>query len=491
MNLLTSLILVISLLVVLVFLIYIAKLNLEKELREKDKFLSALHKLYGIMVSLVTLEETAQKLTDAIAFELGFQAGVLSLIDDKTGTLKRVAVSHTPAGLIGIRMLPVPYKAIGIPLDYYDNIIIRAIHEKKPQVTKRMYDLFTPRLQAALVDRLQRLMNIKTSFIYPIFSKDKVIGAMIFSISGDEKEISPSQKESIRRIIDVVGLVIDRVYLYEELARTSKSLEQANLKLRQLDKLKDDFVSVTSHELRTPMTAIRSYAWMALNKADINLTEKMKKYLSRVIVSTDRLINLVNDMLNVSRIEAGKIEINPRAFDINELVNEVIDEVRPRALERGITLFVMADKILRVFADEDKVHEVLLNLVGNSLKFTQSGETITISFFSDGQVVETSVRDTGSGIAQEDLSRLFQKFGRLDNSYVSLSSAGGTGLGLYISKSLIELMHGKIWVKSEGLGKGATFTFSLPLASQEVLREAKKYQIRAEGEAKELEPVAI
>lgn len=477
--------------VILVMGIWWLRQKIRDELKEKTRLLSVLHKLYTIMISLVTLEETAQKLTDAIAFELGFKAGVLSLVDESTQSLKRVAVSQTEAGKIGIKMLPVPYKSIGTPLNYDGNLLIKALREKKPQMTTNMYDLFIPNLSPELAARLQSVMGITTSMVYPVFSKDKAIGTMIFSISGNEKDISNIQKEGMKRILEVVGLVIDRVYVYEKLAKTSESLRLANRKLEELDQLKDDFVSVASHELRTPMTAIRSYAWMALNRPDISLSEKMKKYLSRTLISTERLINLVNDMLNVSRIESGRVEIKPAVFDISALVEDVMTEVGPKAAEKTLHLQVNKAQIPQVFADQDKVHQVLLNLIGNSLKFTQNGGLISASFFTDGQIVEVAIKDNGVGISQDDLGRLFKKFGRLDNSYVAAATSGGTGLGLYIARSLVELSGGKIWATSEGLGKGTTFTFSLPVATPAILSQAEKFTRKVEGEAKVLEPVAI
>lgn len=240
-------------------------------------------------------------------------------------------------------------------------------------------------------------------------------------------------------------------------------------KLEFVDKIRDDFVSIASHELRTPMTAIRSYAWMALHKSDMALSKKLEKYLVRILISTERLINLVNDLLNVSRIEARKIEINPEALDLISITKDVVDEVYySKSVSKDIKFTILESKLPKVFAEPERLREVLLNLMGNSVKFTPSGGTITISFFTDGKVVETSIKDTGVGILKEDLGRLFQKFAKLDSSYVSISTSGGTGLGLYISKNLVELMHGKIWASSEGLGKGTTFTFSLPVASDKI-----------------------
>lgn len=250
-------------------------------------------------------------------------------------------------------------------------------------------------------------------------------------------------------------------------------------KLEFVDKIRDDFVSIASHELRTPMTAIRSYAWMALHKSDMALSKKLEKYLVRILISTERLINLVNDLLNVSRIEARKIEINPEALDLISITKDVVDEVYySKSVSKDIKFTILETKLPKVLAEPERLREVLLNLMGNSVKFTPSGGTITISFFTDGKVVETSIKDTGVGILKEDLGRLFQKFAKLDSSYVSISTSGGTGLGLYISKNLVELMHGKIWASSEGLGKGTTFTFSLPVASKELVSHAEDFNVR-------------
>lgn len=241
----------------------------------------------------------------------------------------------------------------------------------------------------------------------------------------------------------------------------------ADLKQDYSDSVKDEFVSIVSHELLTPMTAIRSYAWMALHKSDMKLSEKLEKYLVRILISTERMIKLINDLLNVSRIAANKLEINQESVDMIPVVKDVFDEVYySKSQDKDINFNILEQSLPKVLADPEKLREVLLNLIGNAVKFTPSGGKIAISFFTDGKVLEVSVKDSGVGISREDLGRLFTRFGRLDNSYVSFSTSGGTGLGLYISKNLIELMNGRIWASSEGTGKGTTFTFSLPVASR-------------------------
>jgi signal transduction histidine kinase len=265
------------------------------------------------------------------------------------------------------------------------------------------------------------------------------------------------------------------VTLQEEVEKATHDLQVANEKLKDLDKLKDEFVSVASHELRTPMTAIKSYLWMALAGRGGELTEKQKYYVDRAYISADRLIRLVNNMLNVSRIESGRIEIELEKLDISRLARDVVDEVTPRANELGIRVTCHEQKDLpEVLADPDKIKEVLINLIGNSLKFTPKGGSIEINFNVKNDMVETSVSDTGKGIAKEDMPKLFKKFGLIEGSYASTQQDGGTGLGLYITWNIILLHHGTIKAESEGLGKGATFTFSLPIFKEEDLAKIKK-----------------
>lgn len=337
------------------------------------------------------------------------------------------------------------------------------------------------------------VQKIKSVIISPITISKKLYGVCILGSEKEFKKISLDERELIDMLSNLISLSFRLQDTQNSLTQITQEVYKANAQLHQLDKLKDDFVSVASHELRTPMTAIRSYAWMVLNRPDIPISEKMRRYLDRVLVSTERLINLVNDMLNISRIEGGRIEVSPKEFDMRILVKDVVEEVSVKASERSIKLEIEETQVPMVFADPEKVHEVLLNLIGNSMKFTPSNGEINIHFFSDGIMLEVTVKDNGVGISKEDLSRLFKKFGRLDNSYVSMATSGGTGLGLYISKSLIELMKGKIWATSDGQGTGSSFTFSLPVATAQVLKEAEKYVIKPDGGevAKPLERAVI
>lgn len=304
--------------------------------------------------------------------------------------------------------------------------------------------------------------------------------------------LSPEMAVAISNSLSYDKIKKFNVLLYDEVKKATSDLEKANIRLKQLDKLKDDFVSIASHELRTPMTAIRSYAWMALHRSDVPLSKNLEKYLARILLSTERAINLVNDMLNVSRIEAGRIEINPSAVDLISLIKDIVDETYySKSQEKNIQFAVLEKPIPKVFADPEKLRQVFLNLVGNALKFTPNGGKIIFDFFTDGKVVEISVSDTGVGISKDDLSKLFHKFARLDSSYTATAASGGSGLGLYISKNLVELMHGKIRVRSEGMGKGTTFTVTMSVATPDLMIHAGEYAVKPVGEVKGLETVAV
>lgn len=366
-------------------------------------------------------------------------------------------------------------------LDLHKVIVFDDLEEGELKESMRRLDIY-----------FAKVLHVNNDIIGFLILGDKASGEIyseqdlkVFDILSPELSIAIQNAESYEKIR------MFNITLGQEVKKATLDLQTANSRLKELDRLKNDFVSIASHELRTPMTAIRSYLWMVLKRPDIKLSEKMQKYLSRAYISTERLINLVNDMLNVSRIESGSIEIRPREFDIQSLIEEIVSMVLPKAGEKNVSIQLVKGKIPTVFADPDKVTQVVLNLLGNALKFTPVNGKITITFFTDGKVVEVSIHDTGVGISKDDLSKLFQKFGRLDNSYAAAATSGGTGLGLFISKALIDLMHGRIWATSEGAGKGSTFTFSLLIVTPEILAESEKYYKKPIGVAKELEQVYI
>lgn len=230
-----------------------------------------------------------------------------------------------------------------------------------------------------------------------------------------------------------------------------------------LEKSKDEFISIASHELRTPMTIIKSYIWMLENSKYGSLTDKQKDYLAKAKNGVERMLNMINDTLNTSKIDQGGLQLKIEELDIRRYLDGVTQDFSIKAGEKGLGFSVeIGQGCQYVFADRGKLQEMLVNLLGNSIKFTTTGWIkLAVTNQSDG-FLRFTVTDTGKGIDPQDVKRLFHKFGRIDNSYQTIAESGGTGLGLYIVKNMVETMGGEVGVASEGLGKGSTFWFTLP-----------------------------
>lgn len=240
----------------------------------------------------------------------------------------------------------------------------------------------------------------------------------------------------------------------------------------QVDRLKSEFVANVSHELRTPMTSIKGYVEILLMGAAGALTEQQAQFLQTVKWNTERLSVLVDDLLDLSRIESGRVSLSLAPLDLREMINEVINDARNRSGREGKNLQISLESAPRLpFAvgDRERVRQILANLVSNSVNYTPSGGQITIILHQEGEQLQVDVRDTGIGIAPDAQKRIFQRFYRGEDPLV-LASAG-TGLGLAIARTLVEMHHGRIWFESSGVaGEGSCFSFTLPAhQNQEVV----------------------
>jgi PAS domain S-box-containing protein len=253
----------------------------------------------------------------------------------------------------------------------------------------------------------------------------------------------------------------DNVIGFLHLARDITEKKRYEQRLKELDQMKSAFVSNVSHELRTPLTAIKASADNMLDRLLGDLNEKQVGYLTRIKSNTDRLARLISDLLDLSTIEAGKINLRLMNLPLVALVREAVESLRPVATEKLIHLkIVSADPKAIAWADRDKVIQVLMNLIGNALKFTPPRGKVTVAVTKNAAAwMQISVTDSGPGIPVEEVSNVFGRFYQIDRAGKQKSQ--GTGLGLAISKALVEMHGGKIWVESE-VGKGSTFYFTLP-----------------------------
>jgi signal transduction histidine kinase len=247
-----------------------------------------------------------------------------------------------------------------------------------------------------------------------------------------------------------------------ELEATYRELEASHARLREVDQLKSDFLGNVSHELRTPLAAVKGYVDNLLDGVAGPLTEKPRHYLGRVRDNADRLGRMVSDLLDLTRIEAGKIELAPQSLPVADLVSDALDGLRHIADERRVQVTVDVPVCPPVWADPDKVHQVLTNLLANAVKFSPPGGLVSVTVADEGAgLVRFTVRDTGPGIPSADRERVFDKFYQVGR--VGGERPPGTGLGLTIARHLVELHGGRVWVE-DAPGRGAAFVVLLPAA---------------------------
>jgi len=241
------------------------------------------------------------------------------------------------------------------------------------------------------------------------------------------------------------------------------ALAESERSLTELDRQRSGFVSLASHQLRAPLAAIRGYSSLMLDGDMGKLPAAARLGVERIYRSAGTLVGIVDDYLDVSRLELGGMKYVFEAVDLRELVEEVVEELRPIIDGSGVPFSFQAeahDAGYRTTADHDKLKQVIANLIDNSVKYTPSGSvTVTLSFDHAAQTIRLEVRDTGIGIDPEALPSLFRKFSRADNA--SRMHIHGTGLGLYVAKEIVDAHHGSIAVASSGEGKGSTFTVEL------------------------------
>jgi len=254
----------------------------------------------------------------------------------------------------------------------------------------------------------------------------------------------------------------------ERLKEYAAELEKANQELRKIDEIKSEFVSVASHELRTPLSSIKNAVQLILKGKTGEINENQTKFLSMAERNINRLTNILNDLLDLSRIESGKISINFQEIDLRSPIEFIQSSFKSQTDGKTIQLKMdVPAELLPVYGDREKIEQILTNLIGNAIKFTPEGGEISISakpFHGNKDMVAISVRDSGTGIPEDQLGKVFEKFYQVEGSLER--TVGGTGLGLAITKGLVEAQYGKIWVESE-LGKGSTFTFTLPVSEGE------------------------
>ncbi|MEW5907680.1 MAG: ATP-binding protein [Patescibacteria group bacterium] len=296
----------------------------------------------------------------------------------------------------------------------------------------------------------------------------------------------------------LVRSVLKEVRSREEIEKLAKELEKANVRLKELDQAKSEFVTIASHQLRAPLTAIKGYASMILEGTFGQAPEKIKMPLDRIFQSSNRLVTLINDFLNLSRIERGKMEYTFQKFDLKAELVEIVDEFKASLIERRKSLDLSfsaekeKDQDYTIMADQEKIHQVISNLIDNSIKYTKQG-FVKVSLYKDTarDKIMVKIQDSGMGMDKDTLSRIFEKFTRAGDKVFQVHTEG-LGLGLFVAKEIMKIHDGNMWAESEGVNKGSIFYIEFPVKfltpeeKQKIEEEQREREQNIEGFVKKI-----
>jgi GAF domain-containing protein/anti-sigma regulatory factor (Ser/Thr protein kinase) len=415
------------------------------ELTRSVDELTALSDVGRALSSTLDLETVLQTIV-LRANELTGTAGCTIWEYDELRAEFRLRASHY-ADQGDAALLQAPSRVMTIPRG--QGVTTRVMEQRQPV---QIHDITTARdyespIRQPLIEAGHRaLLGV------PLLSEDEVIGVLAVTRK-TPGEFEPEIVRLLTTFATQSALAIQNARLFLEIEDKSRQLEAAS-------QHKSEFLANMSHELRTPMNAILGFSEVLAEGMFGEINEKQAEYLRDILESGRHLLSLINDILDLSKIEAGRMELEPTDFDLPGAIDNALTLVRERAGRRGITLGREIDeRVGMIRGDERKVKQVLLNLLSNALKFTPEGGRIDVrAAVSDG-MVEVSVADTGVGIAPEDQEAVFEEFRQVGTADKKVE---GTGLGLALSRKFIELHGGRIWIKSQ-LGEGSTFTFTLPV----------------------------
>ncbi|HPQ80988.1 MAG TPA: HAMP domain-containing sensor histidine kinase [bacterium] len=450
----------------------------ERKLETRNRELMALQRMSSTVRSAIALDDVIDRLIAGILEGLGFETAVLLLFDSNAG----VATVHAPRRTERLSAIE---SEIGrgvdhmrIPLNSISPLVMQDIGRHRIIFRRRLSELaagLSDFVTQEQCDAIQERIGARRIVVMPVVVEREALGALI----GFAREpfVEEEQVSTMEAFADQSALSLEAAVLIDRLRKLNERLEEAN-------RVKSEFLATMSHELRTPLTAIIGFSELLMEGVMGELNEEQREGLVEVLHNASDLLELINSLLDLTKIESGKMRLEVGSFDLAEACRRVLSVIAPLAQRKGQRLDVeMPDALPPMVGDERKVQQILLNLVGNANKFTPDGGTISFSVklfrsrreieegaswldrigeglnaFSSG-AVEIVVRDDGMGISKEHLDRIFEMFHQADGS--ATRSFGGTGVGLALAKKFVEMHGGLIWVESE-LGKGARFVVVMP-----------------------------
>ncbi len=315
------------------------------------------------------------------------------------------------------------------------------------------------------------IFDVEHFVLTPILTQGNISGILFVGNRSNASAITEGDEELISVLANQIGQALENARLFEQAYGASQALEtkvqertkQLALALEEvseINKMKSEFISAVSHELRTPLTSIKGYASLLITGKLGVVPEAVKERLEKINTHSDNLVKMINNLLDIARIESGRVEMKMEKCDITSIIETAHDMLTPQMKEKNLRWETdVGAGVPELILDKHQVERVFINLVGNAIKFTPENGTITIRVCHDPHAATIEVSDTGIGVSEADLHKLFDEFYRVDNEINQ--NVKGTGLGLSLVKKIVDIHKGKIWVTSE-LNRGTTFHFTLP-----------------------------
>ncbi len=420
---------------------HLETIRLTEELQKRAAELESVAKLSTTASTVLDPDELLQSVVDLAKESFGLYHAHIYLANEAWNTL----LLASGAGEVGRAMVAEQH---AIAMDAEKSLVARAARERAALIVNDVQ---------AEPDFLPNPMlpRTRSEMAVPMIVGGNVIG--VFDVQSERVGDFTAEDANIyTTLTSQVSVALQNARLYQEQAATV-------VQLRELDRLKSSFLANMSHELRTPLNSILGFSDVMLEELDGPLTENMSNDLKLIQKNGQHLLHLINDVLDMAKIEAGRMNLNPEKFSVQETFEEVTSITSTMASEKNIALFIESDsdQEVQIVADRTRIRQVMINLVNNAIKFTDTGKISIRATRRDDRVL-IAVRDTGIGIPPDKLEAVFQEFTQVDTT--TTRKVGGTGLGLPISRKLIEMHGGRLWAESTGVeGEGSTFFVDIPV----------------------------
>lgn len=430
------------------------------ELAARNKTLALLRKLDEISLATLSRKEMAAQMAAAIAEALGYDVVAIATPSQPGRSWQTVgAGSSVPWIKKVLASLDLP--SLKQPVS--SGLFSRAIATGQVQFADDSRLVYSPDFLAALqqADETPSVAEVANNLLFPLRFGQETIGLLKISASRSLADISSFERDSVTGITGLVALALYKAKIYEDLQRATAQLEDANQQLKNLDKANKEFLSLASHQLYSPVTALKGYLSM-IQEGDFGATpEKFVPIIEILRKSTEHLITLIKQYLDISRIEAGRLELKLESLNLVEMSQQLVQDLMPNAIAKNLKLQFHAPPALPtpVVADAERLRQVMLNFIDNAIKYTEQG-TVAVQVTQRADQVIFSVVDTGKGMTPEEIERLFVKFTRVGGE--NRFRTEGTGLGLYLARQIVKEHHGEVKAESLGPGRGSVLSMLLP-----------------------------